>query len=299
MKKNEAPESDAAPTLSVGLPVYNGGKWIGEAIQSIVEQSFTDLELIISDNASDDETEEICREAVSKDSRIRYYRNTENIGQFANFDRVFELSRGEFFKWAADSDFCLEGFLESCMDVLQANDDAVLTYTQAYLLIKDAHGEDIAVEYLDDFNLDYDRPSDRFKAYLERERINNLMHGVIRSSALRETSLHQPLPGSDISMVAELSLRGKFIEAPGRLFVRRFDKETSSLLMSANTAVARDVSREPTFVKRIKLHSHRFVTAWRAPIAFREKVLVWLYLFRRVLYLRHQIFSRITRLLFG
>ena len=91
----------------------------------------------------------------------------------------------------------------------------------------------------DNLNLEQERPSDRFRDYLNREKINNVMNGVIRASSLRETALNRLLPGSDISMIAELALRGKFVEIPDRLFVRRLTPETTILLMGAIGEVAR------------------------------------------------------------
>lgn len=260
------------------MPVYNGEKWIEDSIGSILEQSMADLELIISDNASTDGTEAICRRIAERDSRVRYYRNTTNIGLFKNFDRVFELSTGEYFKWAADSDFCLQGFFEKCVAVLDSRPDVVLVYPRAYLLLKNPDGEEAAMEYFDDFNLQDEQPSVRFRKYLNRERINNVMHGIIRASALRQTRLILPWAASDISMVAELSLRGKFFEVPDRLFVRRFDQETSSMMMNRATAAKRDIPLSRSFRQRFLLHYYRYTTALQAPIPFSEKLRVWIYL---------------------
>ncbi len=268
----------ASPLLSVGMPVYNGEKWIEESIGFILEQSMSDLELIIADNASTDNTEKICRHVAEQDSRVRYHRNATNIGLYRNFDRVFELATGKYFKWSADSDFCLDGFFEKCVAVLEARPDVVLVYPRAYLLLKDENGEEVAMEYFDDFNLEDERPSTRFRKYLNRERINNIMHGVIRASALRQTRLILPWAGSDISMVAELSLRGKFVEVPDRLFVRSFDAETSSMLMNRSVAAKRDVPLGRTFKQRFLLHAYRYSTTLGAPISWSEKLHVWLYL---------------------
>lgn len=283
------------PLLSVGLPVYNGAQWIVDAIESILEQSFADFELIITDNASTDETETICRDFAIRDERVKYHRNPINIGLFRNFDRAFELSSGQFFKWAADSDFCLELFFEKCVAVLEARPDAVLVYPQAYLLMVDMHGKEVISEYFDDFNLEDERPSERFIKYLNREKINNTMHGIIRSSALRKTSLIRPLPGSDISMVAELSLLGKFIEVPERLFVRRFDAQTSSLLMSKEIAKERKTPLAASLAQKIDLHTYRFISTYKAPISIAEKWRISLYLLRRITWLRHKVIRKIFR----
>ena len=283
----------ASPILSVGLPVYNGAQWIVDAIESILEQSFTDFELVIVDNASNDDTESLCRDFATRDNRVKYHRNLTNIGLYQNFDRAFALSTGQYFKWAADSDFCLDGFFEKCLAVLDTRPDVVLVYPQAYLLMLDPRGEEIINEYFDDFNLEDERPSERFSKYLNREKINNIMHGIIRTSALRQTSLIRALPGSDISMVAELSLLGKFIEVPERLFVRRFDQQTSSMLMSKEIAKARKTPLGASLMQKIDLHTYRFISTCKAPISAIEKFRVCLYLVRRITWLRHQLVRKI------
>src|SRR4030095_3279504 len=100
------------PRLSVGLPVHNGERFIREALDSLLDQDYRDFELIISDNASTDETGRICAEYAIRDSRIRYFRNSQNIGAARNYSRVFELSHGELFKWAAHDDVHLPGSLK-------------------------------------------------------------------------------------------------------------------------------------------------------------------------------------------
>jgi glycosyltransferase involved in cell wall biosynthesis len=288
----------AAPTLSIGMPVYNGAKWIRESIDYLLNQSFKDFELIIADNASTDETEAICRGIADRDPRVRYYRHSSNIGVYRNYDHVFERSAAPFFKWASCNDICLDGFLEKCLAVLRDQPDVVLAYPKAIVIFAPSGEEPFANEYDDNLNLEQDRPSDRFREYLNREKINNVMNGVIRASALRETALNRLLPGSDISMIAELTLRGKFVEIPDRLFVRRLTPDTTILLMEPS-ALSHGYPGRPDNLQRLKLHSYRFLDAWRAPIAFAEKLRVWLYLLRRVAWLRHRAIRKVIKLLTG
>ena len=98
------------PKLSIGLPIYNGEKFLEQAIESLLSQTFKDFEIIICDNASTDKTHEICKAYVARDNRIHYYRNETNIGCARNFARVFELSSGEYFKWAAYDDLTTQAF---------------------------------------------------------------------------------------------------------------------------------------------------------------------------------------------
>jgi glycosyltransferase involved in cell wall biosynthesis len=291
---------DAAPRLSIGMPVFNGAKWIRQALQSLLTQRFTDFELIVCDNASTDGTEAIARSVAAADPRVRYHRNSANIGVHRNYDRVFELASAPYFKWAACNDVCLEGFLERCIDVLDRRPDVVLVYTRAVLILAPPGGEEYAQEYDDNLNLEQARPSERFREYLNRERLNNVMNGVIRADALRQTALNVRLPGSDISMVAELALRGKFVEIPDRLFVRRVTPETSILLMDqASSRPEIGYLVTPDNFQRLKLHSYRFWTTLRAPISLYEKACVWLYLLRRVAWLRNRAFRKVRRMMTG
>ena len=96
--------SDVSPPLTIGLPVYNGETHVGIALDDILEQTFGDFELVISDNASTDRTSEICREYAARDPRIRYDRNPHNLGIGPNVNRVFELSQTRYFKWISHDD---------------------------------------------------------------------------------------------------------------------------------------------------------------------------------------------------
>jgi PAS domain-containing protein len=212
---------------------------------------------------------------------------------------VFELSSGAYFKWASCNDLCLDGFLEQCVAILDARPDVVLAYPKAILIFARPGEDPYAEEYDDNLNLEQDRPSERFREYLNRERINNVMNGVMRASALRETALNRPLPGSDISMIAELSLRGKFVEIPERLFVRRMTSETSILFMNQAAVKQAGYLGGPDNRQRLKLHSYRFLTTLRAPISLTEKLRVWLYLSRRVAWLRHRAFHKVKRVATG
>lgn len=104
-------------TVSIGMPVYNGAQFIREALDSLLAQTFTDFELIISDNASTDETEAVCREYAGKDSRIRYIRQMENLGMSANFKYVAQEAVGQYFMWAAADDKWSPKWIETLLPI--------------------------------------------------------------------------------------------------------------------------------------------------------------------------------------
>jgi len=101
-----------SPAISIGLPIYNGGKQLPSVLNSILHQTFTEFEIIIGDNASTDHTPNICREFAEKDVRIRYFRHKNNCGALANFNFVLEQSNGEYFVWMAADDVWDKKFLE-------------------------------------------------------------------------------------------------------------------------------------------------------------------------------------------
>lgn len=110
---NQAPPPETAkvPRVSIGMPVYNGEKYIREALDSLLSQTFNDFELIISDNASTDGTESICREYAARDARICYVRQPANMGGAANFQFVLNSARADTFMWAAHDDKWTKNYL--------------------------------------------------------------------------------------------------------------------------------------------------------------------------------------------
>jgi glycosyltransferase involved in cell wall biosynthesis len=119
---------DSTPLVSVGLFVYNGERFIEETLHSILNQTFSDFELIISDNASTDRTGEISQAYARRDSRIRYYRNEKNMGAGWNIRRVYELATGKYYKQAATDDLLEPDFLRRCIEILESDPGCVLAH---------------------------------------------------------------------------------------------------------------------------------------------------------------------------
>ena len=151
--------------ISIGLPVYNGEDFLRATIDSILAQTFKNFELIISDNASTDSTEAICREYAAKDKRIHYYRNEHNLGAAPNYNRVFELSTGKYFKWAAHDDLYAPEYLEQCVKVLENNPSIVLCYSPVIFI--DNQGKQLRKSASELLNLRSPKAQERFQEYLE------------------------------------------------------------------------------------------------------------------------------------
>src|SRR5262245_48603442 len=125
------------PRISIGLPVYNGDRFLGEALDCLLSQTFEDFELIVADNASTDETPVICRAYAAADKRVRYVRNEVNIGAYRNFNKVFQLASGKYFKWAAADDVCHKELLARCLSVLETDSSVVAAYAKARFVDQD------------------------------------------------------------------------------------------------------------------------------------------------------------------
>ena len=218
---------ESSVKISVGMPVYNGEPFLEKAIESILSQTFSDFELIISDNASTDRTEEICRKFESVDSRITYIRNDINIGAARNYQQVFQKSTAKYFRWFNADDLCEKTLHERCFSTMEENPDASMVYGKTILI--DDEGE-IIEHYDDNLHLTQESAADRFLTYLSGPGLTNAIYGLIRRSALENSELmgRGTFPAADIVLVAELALRGKIIEIPSPLFFRRMHDQASS-----------------------------------------------------------------------
>ena len=211
--------------VSIGMPVYNGEKFISVSIDSILTQSFDNFELIISDNASTDRTEEICRTYLNRDKRIRYIRNDTNIGVNRNFNRVFALCTGEYFKWASADDVCGQDLLARCLEVLESNPGVVLAYPKTTFI--DATGK--ALNWHDPgWDLRSDDALERMRYVIASGHWVNAFYGLIQVQSLVHTRLLPSYHSGDYRLLGELSLCGKFFEVPEHLFFRRIHTEASS-----------------------------------------------------------------------
>jgi glycosyltransferase involved in cell wall biosynthesis len=211
--------SARTPRVSIGLPVFNGQNFVSQAIGSILAQTYNDFELIISDNASTDRTEAICREYAASDRRIRYYRNARNLGAAANFNRTFELASGEYFKWAAHDDMLAPEYLERCVAALDAHPDAVLCQTLVQQIGE--LGEFLSIFDTRATGADSARPSKRFAASILTFHHAIDVFGVIRAEALAKRPLHLPHAGSDKALLADLALESPFTYVREPLFIHR------------------------------------------------------------------------------
>ena len=206
-----------APRLTIGLPVYNGEKYVAESLEALLGQSFTDFELIISDNASTDGTGDICRRYERQDSRVRYFRQPRNIGLAPNHNFVAEQARGELFKWAANDDLYARDLVERCIEALDKYPDVVLVHSWT-AKVDDSGAVIKAFEY--PLNTASPRAPERFRSMLF-DNGGDDDYGVMRTEVLRRTAMKESYHHADRTIIAELSLHGRFYQVPDWLYFRR------------------------------------------------------------------------------
>jgi glycosyltransferase involved in cell wall biosynthesis len=271
--------STAPPRLTIGLPVFDEERYLETCVQSILDQTYADFELVIADNASSDATEDICRAFSRVDARVRYLRHSGNIGAGPNHNFVLAQATGELFRWAAADDLVRPRAFARCVEVLDdAGPSAVVAFPQAEII--DEHGEH--VRYWDDQgSVDGDSPAERLRALISHPSGHLYggpmapFYGVVRRDVLRSTRLHQLFYGSDRVLLVELALRGKLLEVPEALYARRQHSAQSGGSWSCtNTALQRDQWVNPGFrgiaMPQSRLLGGYFKAVLDAPLASAE-----------------------------
>ncbi len=258
------------PRVSIGLCVYNGQKFLPETLDSFLAQTYGDFELIICDNASTDGTGDIARRYAALDSRIRYHRNSTNIGLGRNHNRAFELAQGQYFKWAASDDCLCPAYLERCVAVLGSNPDVVLAYPKTIFI--NAEGRKLDIED-PGWNLRSEQVQERLRFCLYAGHWANAVVGVIRREALAQTRLFPTYPGGDFRVLTELSVLGKFYEVPEYLFQRRLHPGSSRQNRDNRRWILRYwQASEKAAWPFWSLSRDRFWVIWHTRLPFAQKV---------------------------
>jgi len=267
------------------MPVYNRELYVAAAIESHLNQTYADFELVITDNASTDRSQEICRSYAAKDPRVKYHRNPRNMGAAGNYNRCFQLSTGEYFRWTPSDDLVSPNLLERAVAILDADSTIFVAYPKTKLI--DRAGNVIG-DFDEALHLMDERPSQRWKGVQQNLRLGNLHYGLNRSDTFRKTGLLRNYNGGDFPLIAEMSLYGKFFEIPDAFFYRRMHEGASSALKnSADVMAFYDPSkREKLFLYNWTHLGAHFKSVARAPISVAEKTRILAYECRRFVWSR-------------
>lgn len=268
LSKSQMPRSQN-PRVTIGVPAYNAERYLAISLGSLLEQTYTDIEILICDNASTDSTPDIAADFARRDARVRYVRNERNIGAGRNFIRCVDLARSELFRWQSADDYSAPTFIERCVEILDAHPDVMQAYPRA--IVVDENGTELE-RYAERIETRSDNPRERYLHVMRNLGRVNAFFGVMRTDLLRRTGIHGSYIGADIVVQAEIALYGKLWEIPEYLFFRRMH----AAAQSAMTADQRAVFLEPEKPRHHEMMqwrhlSERLRSVARSPLTTLEK----------------------------
>jgi glycosyltransferase involved in cell wall biosynthesis len=270
------------PRVSIGIPVYNGEKYLRQAIESILSQTFTDLELIVSDNCSTDSTATIVLEYAERDPRVRFSHNRTNIGAAKNYKVCLELATGEYFRWMAADDYIAPTLIEREVAALDAKPDAVLAYSPSQAV--DSDGRPLSMR--SGGALDYFSQADvatRYRMFREERDLRHghrawpmlYIFGLMRTADLRQTSIMPSFINSDSTVVLEMLLRGRFVSIPETLTYFRHHANSYSVYAKDNKKRKAFFDPNVGFISNLlgdkQVHVENALAVLRAPISIVAK----------------------------
>jgi glycosyltransferase involved in cell wall biosynthesis len=285
------------PLATIGVPVYNGERYLAQCLDSLLAQTYRDFTLLISDNASTDGTAEICRRYVAADSRVHYHRNEVNIGLYANFRFILDAVRTRYVKMASADDYWAPAMLGDALAQMERDASLVLCYPQAVLV--DQNGAEQS-KYDHRLQLMEDDPAMRFTRALTEVGLVNQLQGLIRIDAVRAALPLLDLPGSDNVFLAELSLHGKIMQLPAYQYYRRFHEEASSWNRASGDHQIKRVLKAGSRQMRLvnwKLHAGLMRRLLHSPLKSAAKLKLLLFLVKRMVWDRTTLLHELWQLL--
>lgn len=260
------------PKVSIAIPAYNCERYIAQSIESLLGQTYGDFEMVISDNASTDGTEDVCRRYERQDRRVRYVRRSENIGGPGNFRHVFSLCSGQYHKWSTADDYWHPQFLEEAVAVLDREPEVVLVYPHTRLI--DAEGDPLE-DYADNLELDEATPRDRVRSLYRKIGLCHAHLGLSRRDAMQKTGLIASHLASDVDYLAEMAALGRFRLLPDIRFYRRYHETSSSWArsdMNHQQAYYAPQAKKPRGAETWRRFGYRLRMVARAPIGVGDRL---------------------------
>jgi glycosyltransferase involved in cell wall biosynthesis len=220
------------PKVTIGVPVYNGQKYIRFTLDSLVKQTLHDIEIIVTDNCSTDSTPQIVAEYAARDPRVKYVRNEVNVGPARNYNKSLDLATAPYFKWNPADDVCAPDFLEKCVKALDEDPTVVVAYPRTSVI--DTNGQVVA-NYAYEIDFDLPSPAARLSRMMT---VNHKLHGahelygVMRTEALRNSGGFRCHVRGDSVLLARLAMLGRMRRIEEYLFFNRDHTDRSSKYLS-------------------------------------------------------------------
>lgn len=232
------------PLVSIGLPVCNGALTLGRALDSLLAQTYSNLELIISDNSSTDDTSGICHAYAKRDNRVRYIRQSENIGVERNFLFVAQKAQGEYFMWAADDDQWDKEFAATLVRGLEAHPECGVAMSSFERRYPDGALKDKII-LTDDLDLTRQGYRRIFKIMMWGVPIHMYIYGLFRREFLQRLLRRSIPPGinAERTLLCEAALATHFYSTPIILFFKTKDRRSPEIKLAEDSKYANDPVR--------------------------------------------------------
>ncbi|MBD2150274.1 glycosyltransferase family 2 protein [Pseudanabaena sp. FACHB-1277] len=262
--------NEKQPLVSVGIPTYNRAATLVKAIESVLQQTYSNIELIISDNASTDETQSICEKFCNLDQRITYIRQEKNLGAANNFNTVLEFAKGEYFMWLGDDDWISSMYIEECIGILSLN--------LGYSLVSGTVSYFVGNKYLGEgkhINLEQNDRYDRVIRYYDQVTDNGVFYGVMNREQILSISMRNTL-GADLLMIAAMAFLGK-VKTLKNVSLRRESRENEGLeTLVKRLGLSQFHAKYPTLSYTISASSDVFINSSYKHLALNQKMLLFI-----------------------
>ena len=215
-----------SPLVSIGMTVFNAAMFLTKAIESLLLQDYENFEIVISDNASEDGSSEICQDFAKRNNRIRYFRNRKNMGPNYNSQKAVSYCSGEFLMVAADHDIYHPSFITTLINIFDKDETVVLAYPLTTLIDKDEYPIELMADRIDTRGMDI---CQRFSKVIWESSAMNMVYGIYRMPAFKEAMNIGATIGPDLAMMAKLSLIGTIAQIKQPLFFRRQNRNKETV----------------------------------------------------------------------
>lgn len=242
--------------VTIGLPVYNGERYVERALGSALAQDYDDFEILIHDNASTDRTGEICQDLAAGKSHVRYLRNENNIGAGPNFNLLIAQAQGAYAKWLAHDDYMSPNFISTAAAALDDAPDAALAFAPTQCVDQD----DVFVPQRPGVQLGpilSDDPAERLYRTILTTGSNYPIFGLFRTDALKRSLGHQSYYGADRALTVEIALLGKLIEVENAILFNREHPQRSMNIGSKTSRRTWQALRTGRWANCVDLNQYR------------------------------------------
>jgi glycosyltransferase involved in cell wall biosynthesis len=250
------------PLVSVGIPTYNRAAKLTRAVESVLAQTHRKLELVISDNASSEDTEAVCRAFREQDPRVRYLRSPHNRGPTANFNVLFGELSGDYAMLLSDDDWLDHDYIASCLTELDRRPGHVLACGIAHYL-----RDGVVVREGVEMQLENDSPNKRVLTYLREVDENGVFYGLMPKAVLQRAAPLRNVLGNDWLLAAAIAAQGKVTTVRATAINRELDGTSGDFVkLTATLGLPHWQTRIPHLVIAGEVLAD---VGWRAPV-YRE-----------------------------